>query len=173
MLAAVLLSSACAFAQNDNNEPLKGDVNEDGTVDVADIVAVIDIMKNGGGTDEKVKYYWYVGQTDPSTMTKIEPIVDDTSSPGWRLIGTSLPTYSSSNKLYDATTSIELSEDTFVDVYIAIPNSSSAAIRDGAGNDGTTIGLCTKLSNTVTLNNVEYKIYKYNDTDLSFGYPIY
>ena len=34
LLAAVLLSSVSAFAQSGNNEPLKGDVNEDGTVDL-------------------------------------------------------------------------------------------------------------------------------------------
>lgn len=43
MLAAMLLMSMGAFAQSGNNTPAKGDVNNDGTVDVADIVAVIDI----------------------------------------------------------------------------------------------------------------------------------
>ena len=83
LLAAVLLGSASAFAQS-GNEPLKGDVNEDGVVDVADINAVIQIMKDGGGTGETPVYYWYVGQTDPSTMTSINPIVSDKYSPGWR-----------------------------------------------------------------------------------------
>ena len=46
LLAAVLLGSASAFAQSGNNEPLKGDVNGDGKVDVADIVAIIEIIKN-------------------------------------------------------------------------------------------------------------------------------
>ena len=44
LLAAVLLGSASAFAQNGNNEPMQGDVNTDGTVDVADIVGVIKIL---------------------------------------------------------------------------------------------------------------------------------
>lgn len=48
--------------------PLKGDVNEDGVVDVADIAAVIAIMKNGGGTGEETKYYWYVGTTKPTSL---------------------------------------------------------------------------------------------------------
>ena len=39
LLAAVLLGSVSAMAQSGNNNPLKGDVNEDGVVDVADVVA--------------------------------------------------------------------------------------------------------------------------------------
>ena len=64
LLAAMLLSCTSAFAQNGNNTPVKGDVNEDGTVDVADIVAVIDIMKNGGGT--ATVGYLYLGTTKPT-----------------------------------------------------------------------------------------------------------
>ena len=66
LLAVVLLSSASAFAQS--NEPLKGDVNGDGTVDVADITAVIKIMKDGGGTAEQTKNYFYVGTTKPTSL---------------------------------------------------------------------------------------------------------
>ena len=65
LLAVVLLSCVSAFAQSGNNEPLKGDVNEDGKVDVADIVAVINIMKNGGGTTDG-KLYFSVGTTAPT-----------------------------------------------------------------------------------------------------------
>lgn len=64
MLAAMLLMSMGAFAQSGNNTPAKGDVNNDGTVDVADIVAVIDIMKNGGGT--ATVGYFYLGTTEPT-----------------------------------------------------------------------------------------------------------
>lgn len=64
LLAAMLLMSVCSFAQNDNT-PLKGDVNEDGKVDVADIAAVINIMKNGGGTTDG-KLYFSVGTTAPT-----------------------------------------------------------------------------------------------------------
>ena len=77
LMAAVLLSSVSAFAQSGNNEPLKGDVNEDGTVDVADITAVIKIMRDGGGTAEQPKNYWYVGHVtneqfeDPTLLTTI------------------------------------------------------------------------------------------------------
>jgi len=45
-IAAMLLLCVGAFAQS--STPLKGDVNGDGKVDVADITAIIQIMKNGG-----------------------------------------------------------------------------------------------------------------------------
>ena len=87
LLAAVLLSSANLFAQS--NEPLKGDVNEDGVVDVADVVAVIDIIAKSQNNSETT-YYWYVGQTDPSTMSSIGTTVQSSTTAGWHEIGTSL-----------------------------------------------------------------------------------
>jgi len=76
LLAAMLLMSVCSFAQNDN-APLKGDVNEDGKVDVADIAAVINIMKNGGGTAEAPVYYYYAGWTLP-TASNVDTIITET-----------------------------------------------------------------------------------------------
>ena len=68
MLAALLLISTGAFAQS-GETPLKGDVNEDGKVDVADINAIIKIMKDAGGTAEAPTYYWYVGTTKPTSLS--------------------------------------------------------------------------------------------------------
>ena len=66
----MLLTSVCMFAQSNNSEPLKGDVNDDGKVDVADIVAIIEIMKNGGGTSgETTQYYFSVGTTAPDASS--------------------------------------------------------------------------------------------------------
>lgn len=76
--AAMLLVSVSAFAQSGNNNPLKGDVNGDGVVDVADIVAIIDIIKNNG--EPQVTYYWYVGMTKPTASTN--PESDLTTSTG-------------------------------------------------------------------------------------------
>ena len=157
LMAAMLLMSVCSFAQN-NNTPLKGDVNGDGKVDYNDVLAVLKIMKEAGGTKEATTYYWYVGQTNPSTMTSISPIVTDNSSPGWREIGTTLPTYSSSNKLWSAN-DIITTGSSLAKQYIAIPANSSACPRDGAGNDVTTVDMYTKLSN-ITISGVEYKVYE-------------
>lgn len=67
LLAAIMLSCASAFAQSGNSDPLKGDVNGDGVVDVADITSVIKIMKDGGGTVDN-KNYFYVGITKPTSL---------------------------------------------------------------------------------------------------------
>jgi len=63
LFTAMLLVSVSAFAQSGNNEPLKGDVNGDGVVDVADIAAVIAIIKDNAAP--QTTYYSYVG-TDKS-----------------------------------------------------------------------------------------------------------
>ena len=68
-MAAMLLSCASAFAQSGNNTPAKGDVNEDGTVDVADIVNVIKIMKEGGGAVGEKMSYWYAGTNNGNAVT--------------------------------------------------------------------------------------------------------
>jgi hypothetical protein len=68
LIAAMLLMSVCSFAQNGNN-PLKGDVNEDGTVDVADLVSVIQIMKDAGGAVGEKMYYWYAGVNGGNAVT--------------------------------------------------------------------------------------------------------
>ena len=154
-LATMMLCCASVFAQSGNNEPLQGDVNEDGIVDVADIAAIIDIIKNSNN------YFWYVGQTNPSTMSEISPIVTDMTSPGWRLIGTTLPTYSSSNRLWSNAINgdITISETTFNYIYIAIPNTTTIP-RDGLGGSNLDNGSYEKLPNTKTIDRVEYTIYK-------------
>ena len=65
LLAAMLLGSVSAFAQGGNNNPAKGDVNEDGIVDVADINAILKIMRDGGGP-VTVGGYFYLGTTKPT-----------------------------------------------------------------------------------------------------------
>ena len=69
LMAAMLLMSVCAFAQS-NSEPLKGDVNGDGKVDVADIVAILKIMKEASGTTSETKCYLYVGTTKPTSLSQ-------------------------------------------------------------------------------------------------------
>lgn len=87
-LAAMLLSVS-AFAQSEST--LKGDVNNDGTVDVADINAIIKIMKDAGGTADQTTYYWYVGVVPPTDPTSTS---ENTGLNKWTSLGTSLPTSS-------------------------------------------------------------------------------
>ena len=47
-LAMLLTCSMGAFAQSGNGEPLKGDLNNDGKVDAADVVTLVNIIANGG-----------------------------------------------------------------------------------------------------------------------------
>ncbi len=70
MAALLMLLSTSAMAQSND---LKGDVNGDGIVDVADIAAVIAIMKQND--DGKTKYYWYVGNGDE--IAKNDPAAGD------------------------------------------------------------------------------------------------
>ena len=172
--AMMLLVGTTAMAQSDNTKTteteLKGDVNSDGIVDVADIAAVIAVMHEQGTVE--TQYYWYVGQENPANMTSISPIVTDNTSPGWRLIGTSVPTYSSSNMLYNPNVATIVTGTTLQYNYIAIPTKSSAIMRDGGGNPGTSVDLCT-LIGTKTIENVVYNIYKTNSKAKKLGYPIY
>ena len=158
-LLVALLLSVCAFAQSKST--LKGDVNNDGIVDFADINAIIEIMKNGGGTVEESSYYWYIGQTDPSTMDEISPIVTDNSSPGWRKIGNTLSSYTANNPLWDGGAYPITTGSSRSTVYILLPN-DILKVRDGDGNildsfvsDGTKI-----------INNVTYSFYVYKKDNL-------
>ena len=176
--AIMMLFGVSANAQS-GTTPIKGDVNEDGVVDVADIVAVINIMMNGG-SENKPKdgyYYWYIGPTDPTTMSTITPIVDNTPieyngnigySPGWRLIGDELPSYSISNMLWNgADNPIMFGGRT--EYYIALPSSSLKLYNSGGDNE---MDGCTSLG-TKTINNVTYYIYKRNVKVAAFAFNIY
>jgi len=164
LMAAMLLMSVCTYAQSET--PLKGDVNGDGKVDVADIVAVIEIMKNNGGTTETT-YYWYIGQTNPLTMNNISPIVTDKRSPGWRLIGTTLPTYNSSNKLWDGT---QISTGTTKQTnYVALPN-NTLFMYDSLGNISDAGWI---PAGTTEINGITYYVYSSVANLKTFGFNIY
>ena len=78
LTALMMLMSTSAMAQS---ETVKGDVNGDGVVDVADIAAVIKIMTNNGDTEKK--YYWYVGQeaVTADNYTTLNGVTQVTSYP--------------------------------------------------------------------------------------------
>lgn len=163
--AFVLLFSAQASAQ------VNGDVNGDGKVNEQDITAILEIMAEAGGVKEQTKYYWYVGQENPASMTSISPVVSDNTSPGWRLIGDKIPTYSSSNKLWIGTNVIQTGSS-LQKQYVVIPANSSAAPRDGAGNDASTVAMYNKLDNII-INNVTYKVYESSGKGFKFNLDIF
>ena len=68
LTAVMLLLSANVFAQSGSIDPVKGDINEDGTVDVADLVNVIKIMKDGGGAVGEKMCYWYAGTNNGNAV---------------------------------------------------------------------------------------------------------
>lgn len=122
------------------------------------------------GKSETNTYYWYIGSTDPSTMTSISPIVanDDMSSPGWREIGTTLPTYSSSNMLWNGDTN-NISFGGRTEYYIALPNNLLKLYNVLGGNE---MDGCTSLG-TKVINSVTYYIYKRNVKAAAFAFNIY
>lgn len=126
---------------------------------------------NGTWTQEtsQVTYYWYVGQTDPSSLTEIpqNDIVNDTSSPGWRLIGETLPTYSSSNQLWDGT---RISTGTTKQTnYVALPN-NTLFMYDSLGNISDAGWIS---AGTTEINGITYYIYSSVANLKSFTNNIY
>ena len=104
--------------------------------------------------------------TDPTTMSDKSPLVSDTSSPGWRFIGGSLPTYSFYNRLWDGSEyGISFGERT--EYYLALPSSELKVYAGGDNMDAYT-SLGTKVINGVT-----YYIYKANYKAAAFGSIIY
>ena len=153
ILAVLLLISTGTFAQS-GETPLKGDVNEDGKVDVADINAVIKIMKDGGGTAEAPTYYWYVGQTDPSTMSSISGTADFNAGGGWTSLGNSVP---------DQIDQLVKGGDSTKNWYSAVPITTPTTLKPVA-SDMTTIDTSVEQMSTKVFNNVTYQIYRYTAT---------
>ena len=153
LAAFFMLFGTSAMAQVEST--LEGDVNGDGVVDIADITAVIAIIKQNA--EANPTYYWYVGKDNPASMTDISPVVNNNTSTGWRLIGASVPTYTMATPLWDG----QINEIVFadyddVDAYIALPN-NIIKVRDGLGNDVTS--QLTSLG-TKSIGGVNYYIFK-------------
>ena len=162
--AFFMLMGGSAWAQSD----VKGDVNKDGVVNEQDIAAILAIMQEAGGVKEQTKYYWYVGQENPAEMTSISPIVTDNTSPGWRLIGTSVPTYSISKMMWEGSMNMIITGDTKQYNYVALPN-STLKLRDG---DGNVVDTWENVA-TKTIGGVNYYIYKSPNMSKGFGIDIF
>jgi hypothetical protein len=82
LAAFFMLFGTSAMAQVDST--LEGDVNGDGVVDIADITAVIAIIKQNA--EANPTYYWYVGnelltQNNYTTKCNIVNSLDDLPTP--------------------------------------------------------------------------------------------
>ena len=166
LLLFVMLCSIGTYAQG--NTPIKGDVNGDGVVDVADINAIIEIMRNGGGTAvDNSAYFFYVGLEKPTSASNPAANLVGAGQPGWHLIGSSLdgiskntPAQSSDPIILDPT----YSSDDGIDFYIVIPQELN--IYDDLAN---------KLNNiytdmgTVEIGGHTYKVFKAHDFEFIFN----
>ena len=137
MATMLLLMGTTAIAQSDNTKKettegnIKGDVNGDGVVDVADIAAVIAVMHEQGTV--KQQYYWYAGWTEP-TEANIGELVNkqypaDTKQTTFANAGKTSTTTSGvtfdllTNKLYDDVyLNAATSERVKRNYYIVVPN---------------------------------------------------
>lgn len=163
LAAFFMLFGTSAMAQVDST--LEGDVNGDGVVDIADITAVIAIIKQNA--EANPTYYWYAGQENPANMTSISPIVTDNTSPGWRLIGTSIPTYSASNKLWDGVTN-GITFNARDIYYYAVP-SSNIKIYDDTG--ASVMEMFT--TSEVTIEGVKYYVYTSDSKARGIAWMVY
>ena len=159
MLAALMLTGTSAMAQS---ETLKGDVNGDGTVDVADIAAVIKIMTDNG--DIKTKYYWYAGWTEPTAANIAELVnkeypVSSTNSTTHKAGGstTVITGYTKDNPLY-------LYEDNLynstakTNYYLVLPNGIGVWDSEGIAS------LLDQYTEQTSIVIPNHKVYKSNGT---------
>ena len=145
--AMMLLVGTTAMAQSDNTKTteteLKGDVNNDGVVDVADIAAVIAVMheQSADGT----KYYWYAGQVKPTSMENDPETSSEYTCNNWFEIGTILPP-----NIAQRVTGGENGKPW----YVAVPTAAGLV----AGADGIDDTSMSKIS-TITVNGVQYDVW--------------
>lgn len=112
LLVAVLLMSTRVFAQSTEN--WDGDVNKDGRVDVADIVAVIDLMQIG--------QFFYLGTTQPTADNYM-------TLPGV------VASYTSINEAIGATAFVKAGETLYMLCPVGWINGKIVEVKDGNGNN--------------------------------------
>ena len=152
-LTMLLMSSVGAFAQSETNTPLKGDLNEDGKVDAADVVVLVDIIMKK--VVDSNKYYWYIGTENPASISNIQ---SDNTVGGWHEIGSSL-----SGFVLDTNDNPVHISETRVPYYIVIPNELD--IYDSLGDK------MYYVFDAVTCNISGYKAYKWNAEKDGSGAP--
>ena len=142
-LAMLLMSSVGAFAQSESKTPLKGDVNEDGIVDAADVVEVVNIIMKKDVDPNK--YYWYIGVENSSSISNVQT---DNTVAGWHEIGSSLSGF----VLNTDVTPVHLANERVI-YYIIIPN--ELKLYDSLGGDG------EYIYTSVETNISGYKAFRY------------
>ena len=158
----IMLTHTSVMAQQTNK-----DVNGDGKVNVADVVSVIKSMKDAGSIGPK--YYWYIGQENPAEMTEITATVTDYITPGWRLIGTSIPEYNVDNMLWNGV-NFSMTFESRDYIYIAIPY-TPLQMFDSVGGDGMVF---TEMADSpVMLNGAKYYVYKSDSKLRGLVFDIY
>ena len=153
LAALMMLTGTSAMAQS---ETLKGDVNGDGVVDVADIAAVIQIMRSEVVANRQTVHYLYVGVTDPTTLSPL--VVGNEKLDEWSEIVIT-PT---SLKFYK--TDENWDEHYW---YLAVPAEYGFNVYDNGGNN-----ITSQFTISVgKIADVDYTIYKVqNLTDTIDGY---
>ncbi len=143
--AFFMLMGGSAWAQSD----VKGDVNKDGVVNEQDIAAILAIMTKNDGVAEKTKYYWYAGQTKPTSMTG-NPTSDDTNFTNnkWHTL-----TASQINKTITGGTSGQ-------SWYVAVPTSKNMV--PVASDMQTKLTWATPTN--ITINNIKYDVWTSTST---------
>ena len=139
--AFFMLMGGSAWAQSD----VKGDVNKDGVVNEQDIAAILAIMAKNNGVAEKTKYYWYAGQTEPTSMTSNPTPSSEFTCNNWFEIGTTLPT-SVVQQVTGGTRGNAW--------YAAMPTAAGLVAGTSADPDTST----TKIKN-ITINGVKYDVW--------------
>ena len=158
LLAAVLLGGASVTAQSVDSGRERGDVNGDGQVDVFDIVELANIIMGQGKEGETV-YYWYVGQTQPTSQSAVT--LQDSGTfinNNWHTINTN-NTYTFSNPIYNSEAN-PISGNSNTYWYIALPADKSYGIYDSDDVNEVADGNIAKLSSQITVANVTYNVYK-------------
>ena len=148
-LAMLLTCSMGAFAQSGNGEPLKGDLNNDGKVDAADIVVLVDlVMKSGGETGGDAKYYWYAGPDMLTSATVPGTNADNECGYGWHVI--------EGNPTSIETGELGTSDCEKINWVLAVPTKFGL----NAISNGEDITDAYDVSTVTTADGVEYTVFK-------------
>ena len=147
---SLLLFFVAAMSVQTVQAQTNGDVNDDGVVNEQDNAAILEIMAEAGGVKEQTKYYWYVGQENPASMTP--PSIGDAN----KLLCEWTEITSTPSKI-----TIYKTDETWNEHYwfIAVPTEYGFNIYDNGNTNITNLFTST----TKTIANVNYTIYKFSN----------